>query len=146
LNRIILIGRLTADPEIRKTPNGISVTRVSIAVDRRYKSASGERETDFINVVAWRKLADLLGEYMKKGRQIAVEGSLQMNRYQTKEGEKRTTYEVVAENIQFLDRGSSSGGSSADIAPMPSESDAPPEPSGFGDSGNSGNQEGDLPF
>lgn len=144
MNRVILIGRLVADPELRYTQSGIPVARIRLAVDRRYKSASGERETDFINIVAWRRLAELLNEYMKKGRQIAVEGSLQMNRFQTKEGENRVTYEVLAENIQFLDRGGAPGDTgSTDSFAGPSDADAPPD---FSSYDNSPDANSELPF
>jgi len=122
LNRIILIGRLVADPEIRFTQTGVSVANFRIAVDRNFKSATGEKETDFINIVAWRKLAELVGEYVKKGRLIAVEGSLHQRSYQTREGENRTTYEVQADNVQFLDRGGRGG---ADVPPPPTDAEAP---------------------
>ncbi|MFB3788597.1 MAG: single-stranded DNA-binding protein [bacterium] len=127
INRVILIGRLTADPEMRYTQNGIPVAQMRLAVDRRFKNASGERETDFINLKAWRKQAELAGQYMKKGRLIAVEGSLQMNKYQTKEGENRVTYEVVVDTIQFLERGQGGRPGEAAFAP-PSEENAPPPP------------------
>ncbi len=127
LNRVILIGRLTADPEMRYTQSGVPVARMRLAVDRRFKSASGERETDFINLTAWRKVAELVGQYMKKGRLIAVEGSLQMNRFQTKEGENRVTYEVVVDNVQFLERGTGGRPEEAALAP-PSDEQAPPPP------------------
>ena len=145
LNRIVLIGRLVADPELRYTQSGIPVSSFCIAVDRNYKNAAGERETDFINISAWRKLAELICEYMKKGRLIAVEGSLQMRKYQTREGENRTAYEVQAENVQFLDRGGSGKGMDG---PAPSHSDAdappPPEPSSMGPAMDDDNS--DLPF
>ncbi|NPU96524.1 MAG: single-stranded DNA-binding protein [Candidatus Omnitrophica bacterium] len=128
INRVILIGRLVADPEMRYTQSGIPVVRMRLAVDRRFKNASGERETDFINLTAWRKQAELVGQYMKKGRLIAVEGSLQVNKFQTKEGENRVTYEVVVDNIQFLDRGPA-GRPEEGGYPPPSDENAPP-PSG----------------
>ncbi|MBI1390462.1 MAG: single-stranded DNA-binding protein [bacterium] len=142
LNRIILIGRLVADPEIRYTQTGVAVVNFRIAVDRPYKNASGEKETDFINIVAWRKLAELVNQYLNKGRLVAIEGSLQMRRYQTKEGDNRTAYEVQADNIQFLDRGDRSGGGGGrgDDAPPPNDMDAPPAEYG----GPSGDD--DLPF
>ncbi len=150
LNRVTLVGRITADPEIRYTQTGIPVASFSLAVERRFKSSSGERMTDFIRCVAWRKTAELMSQYVKKGYMLAVDGSLQMNKFQTKEGENRITYEVVAENVQFLDRGGKggSGGSSSDSTPSYSDEDAPPEGGSYEPSGasNSADNEDDLPF
>lgn len=143
INRINLIGRLVADPEIRYTQSGLPVANIRIAVDRNYKNSSGERETDFIRCVAWRKAAELINQYSAKGHLIAIEGALRMNKYQTKEGENRTTYDVEIENFQFLDRGGSGGGSSQShdqAPPPPSDQNAPPD-SGAMDSGDD-----DLPF
>lgn len=142
INRINLIGRLVADPEIRYTQSGLPVVNINLAVGRNYKNSAGERETDFIRCVAWRKTAELINQYSGKGHMIAVEGALRMNKYQTKEGENRTTYEVEIENFQFLDRGGSGGGSnqSHEQAPPPSDKSAPPD-SGAMDSGDD-----DLPF
>ncbi len=104
LNRIVLIGRLTRDPELRYTPNGIAVANFSLAVDRSYTNQQGERETDFINIVVWRKLAETCANYLGKGRLVAVDGSLQVRSYETQEGQRRTVAEVVAENVRFLDK------------------------------------------
>lgn len=143
LNRIVLIGRLTADPEVRYTQSGVAVANMRMAVDRNYKDQNGERPTDFINLVAWRKAAELISQYMKKGRMMAVEGSLQMRQFQTKEGENRTVYEVLIENFQFLDRGESGGGGSRGPAPGPSDADAPPSSYGGPEPPP---EEDDLPF
>ena len=98
LNRIFLMGRLVADPELRQTPNGISVATFRIAVDRNYQNkASGERQTDFISCVAWRQTGEFISRYFSKGRMICVEGSLQSRNYEDKSGQKRTAYEVVAD-------------------------------------------------
>ncbi|MDX9753249.1 MAG: single-stranded DNA-binding protein [bacterium] len=145
INHIVLVGRLTRDPEIRYTQTGIPVASFSIAVDRRFKNANGERETDFINLVAWRKQAELVGEYVKKGYLIGVEGALHMRKYQTREGENRTAYEVVCDNIQFLDRGSRSGGGAYEPTPF-SDADAPPETSFNPPPVDSGPDDADLPF
>jgi single-strand DNA-binding protein len=102
LNRIILIGRLTRDPEMRYTPSGITVTRFTLAVDRNYKSAQGEKMTDFITVVAWRQLAELCAEYLAKGKLAAVDGRLQVRSYDAQDGTRKTVAEVVAENVRFL--------------------------------------------
>ena len=101
LNRAILAGRLTADPDVRYTTNEIPVTKFSLAINR--PSRNGNQEVDFINVVAWRGLAKICGEYLKKGRLVAVEGRLRINRYE-KDGQKRSYAEIVASNMQMLDR------------------------------------------
>lgn len=104
LNRIILMGRLVADPELRQTPNGISVATFRIAVDRNYQSKnSNERQTDFISCVAWRQTGEFISRYFAKGRMIAVEGSLQTRRYEDKTGAKRTAYEVIVDQAYFAD-------------------------------------------
>jgi single-strand DNA-binding protein len=100
LNRVILMGRLTADPDLKQTPNGISVCSFSIAVDRNH-SSGGERQTDFIDVVTWRKTAEFVNQYFHKGSMIIVEGSIQARTYQDKNGNKRKAVEVVADNVQF---------------------------------------------
>lgn len=150
INRIVLVGRLVADPEVRYTQNGIAWCNFRIAVDRPFRNANGEKQTDFITVVAWRKLAELMGQYMKKGRLIGVDGSLQMRKYQTKEGENRTVYEVSADSIQFLDRGDSASGGGSFTPPPLSDSDAPPDysgpPSGEPPSGGPGEGDSELPF
>ncbi len=138
LNRVILIGRLTRDPEARTTTNGVAVTTFSLAVDRRFKNQQGERETDFINVVAWRKTAELVNQYCNKGMKVCVDGSLQVRKYQAQDGTNRTVYEVVADNVQFLDRGRQ-GGSAPD-------SDMPPPPTDEPPAGMDGYEEDDLPF
>lgn len=103
LNKVILQGRLGADPELRTTPNGVEVATVNIAVDRDRKDQNGERQTDWVTVVAWRNTAKFLAQYFQKGRMILVDGRLQMRNYTDKEGNKRTAAEVVADNIYFGD-------------------------------------------
>lgn len=99
-NKVFLIGNLTRDPELRCTPSGIPVVRFTVAVNR--PSAKGEaNEVDFINVVAWRRLAEICGEYLKKGRPVSIEGRLQIRSYE-KDGEKRTISEVIADGMQML--------------------------------------------
>ena len=100
LNRIILMGRLTADPELRQTPSGVSVTSFTVAVERNFKQ-NGERQTDFIPCVAWRGQADFVSRYFKKGSMIAVDGSLQTRKYTDKQGASRTAFEVVIDQISF---------------------------------------------
>lgn len=108
-NKATLIGRLTRDPETRTTSSGIPVTRFTIAVDRFRRGETGEKTADFINVVAWRRLAEIVGQYMKKGKLVAVEGSLQLDSYE-REGVQREWVEVVANNIQMLDRSEQAAG------------------------------------
>ena len=111
LNRIILIGRLTRDPELRYTAAGIPVAHFSLAVDRPFTNQQGERETDFIDIVVWRKLAEVCTNNLGKGRLVAVEGRLQIRSYETQDGQKRRVAEVVAENVRFLDWPKDRGGS-----------------------------------
>ena len=101
-NIAILTGRLTADPELKTTPNGVSVTSFSIAVDRRYNSGE-EKQTDFINIVAWRGTAEFITKYFQKGELIGIEGSIQTRRYQDKDGNNRTAFEVKAQKVQFVE-------------------------------------------
>lgn len=109
LNKIILIGRLTADPELRYTPSGAPVANFTIAVDRKF---SKNDETDFIPVVAWRRLAEICNEFLFKGKLVAVEGRLQTRSYEDREGQRRKAFEVVADEMQMLDRGTGGGGGS----------------------------------
>lgn len=102
MNRVILIGRLTRDPELRYTANGAAVASFCLAVDQQYKNSNGEKETDFINIVAWNNLGERCGEYLAKGKQAAVDGRLQIRSYEDSNGSKRTVAEVVADNVQFL--------------------------------------------
>jgi single-strand DNA-binding protein len=107
LNKIILIGRLTADPELRYTPSGAPVANFTLAVDRKF---SKNDETDFIPVVAWRRLAEICNEFLHKGKLVAVEGRLQTRSYEDREGQRRKAFEVVADEMQMLDRGAGAGG------------------------------------
>ena len=101
MNRFFAIGRLTKDPEKRTTQNGTSVCTFTLAVDRRYKNANGERETDFFTVVCWRQVADRSAQYLSKGKQVAIAGEVQTRSYE-KDGQKRYVTEVVADEVQFL--------------------------------------------
>lgn len=103
LNKIFIMGRLTRDPELRRTQGGNAVTSFALAVDRDFKSADGTKETDFIDVVAWRNTAEFAAKYFTKGRMAVVEGRLQMRDWTDKEGNKRRIAEVVADNIYFGD-------------------------------------------
>ena len=119
LNRVILMGRLTADPEHKQTPSGTSVTSFSIAVDRNFNGKDGNRQTDFINIVAWRQTADFICRYFTKGRMIALEGSLQTRNYEDRNGNKRTAYEVLAEQVYFADSNRSDSRPAAATFPTP---------------------------
>jgi len=103
------MGRLTADPELRTTASGLSVTTFSVAVDRRYARPGEEKQTDFINVVAWRQTAEFVTKYFHKGSMIAVQGSLQSRNYEDKNGNKRTAFEIVADNVSFCGSKAESG-------------------------------------
>lgn len=100
LNNVVLMGRLTADPELKYAPNNIAATAFQIAVDRSY-GKNGERQTDFISVAAWRKTAEFIARYFSKGQMIAVEGSIRARSYEDKNGNRRTAFEVVADNVSF---------------------------------------------
>ena len=102
LNKVVLIGRLTRDPETRVLASGSSVSTFTLAVDRTFKSRDGERGTDFIPIVAWGKTAELCGQYLSKGRQTAVAGRIQTRSYDANDGSKRYVTEVVAEEVTFL--------------------------------------------
>lgn len=102
LNRVVLIGRLTKDPELRYTPNGVAVANFTLAVDRNYKNAQGERETDFIPCVVYRQLAELVTNYLSKGKLAAVDGRIQVRSYNGQDGQKRWVTEVIAEDVRFL--------------------------------------------
>lgn len=103
LNKVFLMGRLTADPELRTTTSGVSVASFSIAVDRDYTPKGGEKQTDFINIVAWRNTAEFISRYFFKGKMIVVEGRMQVRNYEDREGKKRTATDVVADNVYFGD-------------------------------------------
>lgn len=100
LNVVVIMGRLTANPELRTTNSGVSVSSFTVAVDRAYQSG-GEKQADFINCVAWRNNADFITKYFTKGQMIAIRGTLQQRSYEDKNGNKRTTYDVVVDQAQF---------------------------------------------
>lgn len=110
LNRVVLVGRLTRDPDLRYTPNGVAVANFNIAVNRPFSNQQGEREADFINGVVWRRPAENLANYMKKGNLIGVDGRIQTRNYEGSDGKTVYVTEVVADSIQFLE---SKGGSSS---------------------------------
>lgn len=103
MNRAVLVGRLTRDPDLRYTPNGVAVANFNLAVNRPFKDQNGESQADFINCVAWRKQAENLANFMKKGSQIGIDGRIQTRSYEDKDGKTVYVTEVVADSIQFLD-------------------------------------------
>ena len=113
MNKVILIGRLARDPEMRTTPSGIATTSFTIAVQRNYANAQGDREADFISCVAWRKQAENIAKYCSKGSQVAVEGRIQTRNYDAQDGTKRYVTEVIADNVSFLGGRSTSSESSS---------------------------------
>ena len=124
LNKIFIMGRLTRDPELRRTQSGTPVTSFSLAVDRDFKSQSGEKETDFIDVVAWRSTAEFVSKYFTKGRMAVVEGRLQIRDWQDKGGNKRRNAEVIADNVYFGDSRSDNAPGSYQAAKAPVNVDA----------------------
>ena len=102
MNKVILIGNLTRDPELSETPSGVAVCRFSIAVSRDYAGQDGNRETDFFNITVWRGRAENCGKYLKKGNKVAVVGSLQNRSYDDKDGNKRYVTDIVASEVEFL--------------------------------------------
>ena len=102
MNKVILIGNLTRDPELTETPSGVAVCRFAIAVSRDYANADGTRETDFFNITVWRGRAENCGKYLKKGNKVAIVGSLQNRSYEDKDGIKRNVTDVVANEVEFL--------------------------------------------
>ncbi len=132
LNKIILMGRLTRDPELRRTQNGTAVVSFSLAVDRDFKNQAGEKETDFIDIVAWRGTAEFVSRYFTKGRMAVVEGRLQVRDWKDRDGNSRRSFEVLADSVYF--------GDSRKV----SDSDTPPEAGEIREV--SEEEEGELPF
>jgi len=131
LNRVILIGRLTKDPELKYTPSGTAVATFTLAVDRMRANANGEREADFIPIVVWQKQAENCANYLGKGSLAAVDGRIQVRNYEAKDGTKRYVTEVVAESVRFLDKKGDRSGSA---------------PSSTGDMGGVEFSDEDIPF
>jgi len=126
LNRVVLVGRLTADPEMKYTPSGVPVASLRIAVNRITKNDQGEYEADFFNVTAWRRTAEFCSNYLTKGRLISLDGRLQTRSWVDQaSGQKRTAFEIVAENIEGLDRRGDGGGSEAGEEGAPAGRPAP---------------------
>ena len=110
MNKVFLIGNLTRDPELTETTSGVALCRFSIAVNRNYGSADGERKTDFFNVVAWRGLGETVARFAKKGNKVAVSGSIELRNYEDNQGVKRTGVDIVAQDVEFLSpKGSGDG-------------------------------------
>ena len=149
LNKIILMGRLTRDPELRRTQSGTAVTSFSLAVDRDFKSQSGEKETDFIDLVAWRGTAEFVSKYFTKGRMAVVEGRLLIRDWTDRDGGKRRSAEVIADNVYFGDSkregGSDYSPAPAYGTPAPSRGYAAPA-GGQSDFAEIGEEDGELPF
>jgi single-strand DNA-binding protein len=123
LNSVVIIGRLTKDPQLRYTPAGVAVCSFSLAVDRPFANQQGERDTDFIDVVVWRRDAETVAQHLTKGRLAAVQGRLQIRSYETQDGQRRKTAEVVADHVRFLDRPrrDAAGGAGAEEAEAEAE-------------------------
>ena len=139
LNTIILMGRLTRDPELRRTQSGTSVASFSLAVERDFKSQSGEKETDFIDIVAWRNTADFVSKYFTKGRMAIVEGRLQIRDWTDKDGGKRRSAEVIADNVYFGDSKRDGDAGGYHTAGRPVDVSA-------NDFAEIGEEDGELPF
>jgi single-strand DNA-binding protein len=150
LNVAVLMGRLVADPELRHTPNGISVTSFTLAVDRSYVKSGTERQTDFIDIVAWRNTAEFVCKYFRKGQLAAVQGAIQTRSYTDKDGNKRKAFEVVADNVHFAESKRDGAAAGAGVShPRPESADQ--QPASAYESGNTGDFEeiptdDDLPF
>ncbi len=148
MNKVILIGRLARDPEMRTTAGGTNVTRFTVAVTRTYQDQNGERTADFINCVAWRRQAENIAKYCTKGTQVAIEGRIQTGSYDTQDGTKRYTTDIICDNVTFLGSKNSTEASSVtkpDMdSPLPS-SDITEDP--FKDFGEEiALSDDDLPF
>lgn len=148
LNKIFLQGRLVADPELKNTQNGTAVTSFRIAVDRDYKNQNGDRETDFINIVAWRGTAEFISKYFSKGRMIVVDGRLQIREYTDRDGNRRYVSEVLVSNAYFGDsrrdeHSSQYGGNDSRNWNEPADAGAAPNASGFAELSD---DDGELPF
>ncbi len=128
MNKVCLVGRLTAKPELRYTGSNVAYTRFSLAVNRTFSNSQGQREADFINIIVWRRAAENVVNYLDKGSQVSIEGRIQTNNYTDKDGNKRTSFDVVADNVQFLDsknsRNNSNNDTPYDYEPEPTPSNS----------------------
>ena len=144
LNCAVIMGRLTADPELRQTPSGVSVTRFSVAVARSFVRQGEERQTDFIDVVAWRNNAEFISKYFSKGSMIAIQGSLQTGSYEDKNGVKRRTFEIGADNASFCGSKAESGTTGG--FQKPASAPAPSFANGTAEDFQPSDDDDDLPF
>ncbi len=139
MNKVFLIGNLTRDPELSETNSGVPVCRFAIAVNRRFASGDGERQTDFFNVTAWRNLAETVARYTKKGNKVAVVGSIQIRNYEDNNGQRRTFVDVIADDVEFLTPKGSNAGSADDDFAAPAAPRKKPALEAFDD-------DSDIPF
>ena len=150
MNKVFLIGNLTRDPEMRSTSAGIPVCNFSIAVNRRSRNAqTGQQETDFFNIVAWRQLGELCSRYLTKGRKVAVAGSIQIRNYEAQDGTKRTAVDVVADDVEFLSSPNTGNAPSGDYRAAAAPAPAPrPQAPAYApaDSGFTQVDDDELPF
>ena len=143
INSVIIMGRLTYDPELRTTPNGISVVRFQVACDRNFSRSGEDKKTDFIDVTAWRQTAEFVSRYFRKGSMIAVEGSIQTDNFTDKDGNKRKSVQVVANNVSFCGSKAESGTTSNPVFSQPAPSSASADNSDFEEISD---DDDDLPF
>lgn len=148
LNVVALLGRLTADPELRQTPQGISVTTFTLAVNRSYVKQGEQRQADFIDIVAWRGTAEFICKYFKKGQMMAVNGSIQTRTYQDKNGNNRKAFEILADNVYFADSKGSQSNSGGDYSTRDTFSQPEPVAYSAGDENDFAviDDDEDLPF
>ena len=150
LNHIVLMGRLTRDPELRRTGSGVAVASFTLAVDRDYAAQGAEKETDFVDIVAWRSTAEFVSKYFTKGRMAVVEGRLQIRDWTDKDGGKRRSAEIVADNVYFGDSKRDSAGDfgapASYSAPAGGGYSSPAPSGGHSDFAEIGEEDGDLPF
>ncbi|MCI2907766.1 single-stranded DNA-binding protein [Staphylococcus hominis] len=143
INRVILVGRLTKDPEYRQTPSGVSVATFTLAVNRSFTNSQGEREADFINVVVFRKQAENVNKYLSKGSLAGVDGRIQSRNYENNEGRRVFVTEVVADSVQFMD---SKGSNQQNSQPQQQRGQAPAGNNPFANDNNANISDDDLPF
>lgn len=119
MNKVFMIGNLARDPELRTTNSGINCCKFTLAVSRKYKDANGNKVTDFFDVIAWRQLADICGKFLTKGKKVCVGGELQTRQYEDRNGNKRTAYELNAEDVEFLSSAGESASGTRQSEPTP---------------------------
>lgn len=144
MNKVFLIGNLTRDPELTETSGGVSVCRFSIAVNRNYSGSDGERKTDFFNVTAWRGLGETVSRYAKKGNKVAVSGSIELRNYEDNQGVKRTSVDIIAQDVEFLSPRGSNGADAGYESDMPAQGGA--RSGGKKPALQSFDDDGDIPF